>query len=182
MRKKIILISFYLLLCFCLYQKLEPSTENQSISSFLFDAKEKKDLKGTKDDPIATLTISKIELERPIYALEDPKNNVEENVTLLKESILPPEENSIVFLAAHSGTGEKALFSRLDELEIGDTVSLSFDSYQYTYQVETREEQPKNGHIQVLKNQEEELVLTTCSEQDETKQLVIISKLIKKEK
>ena len=70
-----------------------------------------------RNDVLATLRIDKINLNNPIYNLSDNRNNVEENVTILDESILPDNDNSIVFIAAHSGEGKIAYFNDLDKTQ-----------------------------------------------------------------
>ena len=64
--------------------------------------------------PIGRLIIEKIKLDQALYDINSPNNNVEENVTILKGSSLPTNNKGIIFLAAHSGTGDIAYFNDLD--------------------------------------------------------------------
>ncbi len=171
------IILVYSICCCFLYNRGQKSSYQQSIkttSTVLSNSQNNKTLE-TKE--IGILTIDKIQLKNKIYPLNSQHNNVEENVTILQGSISPEKEHSILFLAAHSGTGEVAFFNRLDEMKIGDTIQLQYKEKNYTYQVTVIEEQPKNGKITIPKNNEKELVLTTCSRKDKSKQLVIISKI-----
>ena len=82
-----------------------------------------------------TLIIKKINLKEKIYNLNDKRNNIEEHVTILKESIMPDKENSILFIAAHSGTGKIAYFERLDKLKEGDEIVLIYNKKYIKYYV-----------------------------------------------
>ena len=62
---------------------------------------------------IGNIIIDKINLNKPLYNINNNKNNIEENIEVLKESILPPNNNSIIFLAAHSGTSNISYFNEI---------------------------------------------------------------------
>ena len=121
---------------------------------------------------LGILEIKTINIRRPIYNINDSKNNVEENITILKESILPDQDNSIMFLAAHSGEGYIAYFNDLDKLKIGDEVNFYYKNKKYTYIVSSVYEEDKNGYIHVNKEDRKQLILTTCSK-NKNKQLVV---------
>ena len=95
---------------------------------------------------IATLTIPKINLIRPLYSINDKRNNIEENVTILKESTIDH-----IILAAHSGNSKVSYFNDLDKLQIDDTIIINYQN-----------------------NQEKTIILTTCSPSNDTMQLTII--------
>ena len=101
----------------------------------------------------------------------DKRNNVEEHVTILNNSELNNE--SLIILAAHSGNGKLAYFNRLDELKENDKVRLSINNKELVYKVKKIEEQDKTGKIEIVKENTKQLILTTCSKSDKTKQLVI---------
>lgn len=128
-----------------------------------------------KEEQIGFLKIDKIKLYEPLYEKNSTHNNVEENITILEESILPEKENSIIFLAAHSGTGDIAYFENLDKLKIGDEIKLEYNNTMYIYEIIDIWEEDKNGYIHVNKKEENQLILTTCSPTTENKQLVINS-------
>lgn len=125
-----------------------------------------------RNDVLATLRIDKINLNNPIYNLSDNRNNVEENVTILDESILPDNDNSIVFIAAHSGEGKIAYFNDLDKLDIGDRISFFYKNKEYKYIVSSIYEENRNGYIHVNKDDNKQLILTTCSKH-KNKQLIV---------
>lgn len=134
---------------------------------------ESKELK--KEKPIGILKIDKIHLNEEIYPINSYSNTIQLHVTILKESIAPTEENSIFFLAAHSGTGKIAFFEELDELEVKDEITLIYKDYPYHYLVTEIYEEPKNGYIHVSKAEKKQLVLTTCHPTNKNTQLIINS-------
>ena len=134
-----------------------------------------------KQLPIAKIIIPKIKLDGNLYNKESNVNNVDENIKILKESIFPNNDNSIVFLAAHSGNASNAYFNELDKLNIGDYVILQYKGYNYFYVVDKIFEEEKDGDIEVLRTSNNQLVLTTCSKTSMKKQLIVNSNLRKKE-
>ena len=111
----------------------------------------------------------------PLYDINNPKNNIEQNIQILKESILPPNKNSIVFLAAHSGDSNISYFNNLDELKQKDIIQLKINNKTYTYQIKSIYKQKKNGYINVNKEIEDQLILTTCDPNNNKYQLIINS-------
>lgn len=91
---------------------------------------------------------------------------------------MPEQDNSIIFLAAHSGTGNIAFFKHLDKLKEGDKIDLKYKDTIYRYQIDKIWEEKKNGYIHINKENKKQLILTTCSPQDDSKQLIINSNLI----
>ena len=133
-----------------------------------------------KEEYIGLLIIPKIKLEEGFYNKDSSHNVVSSNVTLLKESIMPENNGSIVYLAAHSGVGHLAYFKDIDKLTNDDIVKLKYNKKEYLYVITDIYEVPKNGLINVNRNiNEDYLVLTTCSKNDNM-QLVIVSKLFNK--
>lgn len=126
-------------------------------------------------DQIGSLKIKKLNINKPLYKLDSEKNNIEKNVTILKDSIMPDQKESIVFLAAHSGTGKTAYFEELNQLTVGDIINLEYKNKKYEYQINKIWEENKNGYIHINKEDSNQLVLTTCSPTKINKQLVINS-------
>ena len=168
-----------MLFCFLIYNTYQPlnatykiineekTTKPISIPTSHNDLKE--------NESLFILTIPKINLEKSIYSLNDSRNNIEENVTILKGSILPENSNSIIFLAAHSGPGNIAFFNELDQLSINDQIFLTYKKNLLLYEITEILEQDKDGFIEVLEQKKKSLVLTTCSKTDQAKQLIIIA-------
>lgn len=136
--------------------------------------------KPIPDTSIGTLTINKINLKQKIYSIDSKENNIEKNVTILKGSEEPTINNSIMFIAAHSGTGKKAFFKNLHHLNINDEIKLEYKKIKYTYIVKDVWETPKTGNIVVNKENITQLILTTCSPTSDNMQLIINAILLKK--
>lgn len=126
-----------------------------------------------QQDQIGNLSIKKINLNEPLFKINSPENTIEKHVSILKESILPNQENSIVFLAAHSGIGKIAYFEELDNLETNDEITLTLNNKTYTYIVKNTWEEIKNGYINVNKENKNQLILTTCSPTKDKYQLIV---------
>lgn len=167
-----IILLVYSISCYFLYQNQIIAISDNTITSSIIQTKNEQ-----TEAILATLIIDKIHLEQPIYPINSTLNQVDKHVTILKGSILPTEENSIVFLAAHSGEGNIAFFNDLDKLSIKDIIKFTYQNQTYLYEVYNIEEQDKTGIITIPKQQTKALVLTTCSKQNQNKQLVILCKL-----
>jgi len=129
--------------------------------------------KEENDNIIGYIKIDKLNINEKLYKINSSENNVDKHVTILKESVLPDKENSIVFIAAHSGTGDIAYFKDLDKLKIRDNIILNINKKNYTYTVKEMWEDPKNGYININKEKEKQLILTTCSPNNSKKQLIV---------
>lgn len=195
MSKKIIpivlLLIFYLFICNKIYFEFTPQKTSTKISNILVEKdtlpvafqETTHSLKYTpqEETSIGKLEISKISLSQKLYPINDKLNNIEKNVTILENSEDPSIEKSIIFLAAHSGTGPLAYFNNLDKLQINDTITLTYKNITYTYQINNIWEIKKQGFISVNKENTNQLVLTTCSPTNKDNQLIISSILLKKE-
>ncbi len=176
-KKLVLLLASYVVFCFCIYQNnsIKSTTiKTDNIERVTNTAAIKEDEINTKEinnDSLATLSIKRINLKESIYPLNDKRNNVEEHVTILNGSNLT--NDSLIILAAHSGYGKLAYFNRLDELKTGDKIELNINNEILTYILKKSEEQDKTGKIEIVKENTKQLILTTCSKSDKTKQLVI---------
>ena len=131
------------------------------------------------DDNIGYIRIDKIHLKNKLYNIDNKKNNVEENITILKESTFPYEKDSTLILAAHSGRGKIAYFNELDKLEKNDIININLYNKNYQYIVQNKWEDLKNGSIRFPITNEKQLILTTCSTNNKRYQLIIYSTLKK---
>ena len=122
---------------------------------------------------IGKIIIPKIDLEKDLYSINSEENNIEKNVTILKESVFPDKENSLMLIAAHSGTGNIAYFNKLDRLKEKDEVYLIINDNYYIYEIKDIWEEKKSGYINLNKEIKKQLVLTTCSPNNNGYQLVI---------
>ncbi len=165
-----IILSIYTLFCYHIYTSVKPTinkikTNIATINSIPITKKE--------ESPIGRIIIPKLNIKHNLYDKNSEENNIEKNITILDGSMEPEEENSILFIAAHSGTGKIAYFKHLDSLKENDDVILIYKGKTYYYKVEKEWEIPKNGYIEVPKENNKQLVLTTCSPQKEGQQLII---------
>lgn len=124
------------------------------------------------------LEIPKINLKKGILAKEHQDNNIDKNITILKESIYPNEEG-IIYLAAHSGTGNKSYFNNLINLSLNDKVYLYYQEIQYEYILTEIKEVNKNSNLSIKTESTNNLILITCSQKNKSKYLVLILKKIK---
>ena len=171
------LLIIYILCCICIYYSPKTETKNIEIETTNEIKNTNQSIKNNiiikQEQPIGKLTIEKINLEKPLYEITSRKNNVEENVTILNGSIEPNKNNSIFFLAAHSGPGDIAFFNDLDNLNINDKILLEYKNNNYIYIVKDIWETTKDGNIEINKEKNNQLILTTCSKKDKYKQLIL---------
>lgn len=125
------------------------------------------------NDIIGRIIINKLNINKDLYSIDNPNNNIEKNITILNYSIPPTEDNSIMFIAAHSGNSEISYFKNLDKLKENDEIILIYQNKEYTYTVKNYWEEEKNGYINVQKLKEKQLILTTCSPSKENIQLIV---------
>ena len=126
-----------------------------------------------KEKPIGTLLIKKINLKENFYNKNSNENTIEKHITILKETIFPNKKNSLVLIAAHSGTGKIAYFEELDQLAKNDIINIIYQNKKYTYIVKDIWEEKKNGYININREEKPQLVLTTCSPNKEGYQLIV---------
>lgn len=126
------------------------------------------------------INIPKISLDEIIYPYSSLDNNVNKSIEILYPSIMPNQSKSLLILAAHSGNSKVSYFKNLYLLEKSDLIYLNYNNYIYIYEVINIEKQNKNGEITIAKNNSTPiLILTTCDQEDKTKQIVLTSTGIK---
>jgi len=129
---------------------------------------------------IGVLEIPKINFKRGFLDIKDKNNNVNKNIQVLENSAMPNVNGGLLVIAGHSGSGRVAFFRNLYKLKETDQIYIYYENIKYIYQVQKYYEETKDGDISIDKNSESTLVLTTCSQTDKNKQIVIVSKLIDK--
>ena len=128
--------------------------------------KEKINIENTS---YGTLIINKINLNEELFPINSEENTIERHVSILNGSNYP----ELMIIAAHSGIGPIAYFQELDKLEINDEIVLIIENNKSIYKVKDIWEEKKNGYININKEKEKQLILTTCSPNKEGYQLVI---------
>ena len=129
---------------------------------------------------VGVLEIPKINFKRGFLDIKDKNNNVNKNIQVLENSAMPNVNGGLLVIAGHSGSGRVAFFRNLYKLKENDQIYIYYENIKYIYQVQKYYEETKDGDISIDKNSESTLVLTTCSQTDKNKQIVIVSKLIDK--
>ena len=170
----------------------ENKKENEIIDQFLEEQKitrnkeekeEDKKEEETKYDYIAVLEIPKINLRKGIVDINSKYNDINYNVEIINSSQMPDMPNSNIIIAAHSGNTNISFFRYLYKISKGDIAIIYYQNVKYTYEVNTIENEDKNGWVTIRKsNNKNTLTLTTCNQEDKTKQIVIVCNLVRVDK
>lgn len=176
-----------------MYEKKQK--ENEIIDQFLEEQKivqndtnEEIKQEETKEieseyDYIAVLEIPAIDLRKGIVDVNSAYNDISYNVEIINPSDMPDIPNTNLILASHSGSSRVSFFKHLNRLNKGDLAIIYYKNVKYTYEVNSIENEEKNGTITIRRsNNKNTLTLTTCSPTDKTKQIVIICNLIRADK
>ena len=188
------LISLYIGITeYKMYEKKQK--ENEIIDQFLEEQKivqndtnEEIKQEETKEvepeyDYIAVLEIPAIDLRKGIVDVNSAYNDISYNVEIINPSDMPDIPNTNLILASHSGSSRVSFFKHLNRLNKGDLAIIYYKNVKYTYEVNSIENEYKNGTITIRRsNNKNTLTLTTCSPTDKTKQIVIICNLIRADK
>jgi len=177
--KKIIGISFitfglYMCLNDLSFEHNKKTVEDEKITSTFKDI-----VNYNHMDNIYTsiLSIPKINLKKGIYDIDNPKNNIEENIMIDKHSVYPNNDKSNVILVAHSGVGKKAYFNRLKELDYDSLIEFYYDHTKYVYKLDNKYQFEKTGKVKLEYDKNKKTItLITCVDQDI--QIVYIGYLI----
>lgn len=149
-----------------LFSIMEVDNIDKSISSF--------------DEAVGRVVIDKINLDRKFYSFDSELNDVNKNVAIISPSDMPDVIGGTLILASHSGNVNTAYFKRLNELVIGDVVSIYYSDIKYVYKVSSFYEEKRNSSIVIKREKMKNvLVLTTCKIGTK-KQLVYIANLVNK--
>ena len=170
----IFLLSIYYLSIYCENkneQKLIKEYFNTTINDNNYN-------KINNNNYIGILEIPTINLRKGFYNINNKNNNVNKNIQVLAKSSMPDQENSLLAIAGHSGNGRKSFFKNLDKLNINDEIIIYYNNNEYFYKINNIYEEEKDGTIEIKKDDYSKLVLTTCSQKDKTKQIIIEAFLI----
>ncbi len=125
---------------------------------------------------LLTIIIPKINLDKSVYTLNNPNNNIKKNIQILSSSNI---NNNTFILASHSGTNNNAYFNNLYKLRLKDKIYIKKDKSMYTYIINKIYYINKTGYLELEKEIKNTLILITCSTKYKNKQLIIKSDLIK---
>ena len=142
------------------------------------EIKEEEDEGPVTDEYIGYLTIPKINLTKGFVDKRSSENDVEKNILIINGSNYPDVENGNFILAGHSGTGWKAFFNELYQLEMNDEAYVTYKGKKYTYNLVNKYTQPKVGKVAIYRNYDvRTLTLITCTNYDSTTQTIYILEL-----
>ena len=182
--KILIMLIIFLISCFYIdkentdYQK---RLVQQNIASYINNTSTINTLEIKKETqaPLeynAILEIPKIKLKNGIYEKENINKNVNKNIELIYPNKINNPQRETIIIAGHSGNSKISFFHNLDILTLNDSIYLYYNGIKFEYKVIQKYEEAKVGKLGV-DNEKEILYLTTCSEKNKEKQLVIKTKL-----
>lgn len=153
----------------------------------LYEINEEEDIREIKkeeeegpvtDEYIGYLIIPKINLTKGFVDKRSSENDVEKNILVIDGSNYPDVENGNFILAGHSGTGWKAFFNELYQLQLGDEAQITYKGKKYIYNLVNIYKQPKTGIVAIYRNYDiRTLTLITCTNNDQTTQTIYILEL-----
>ena len=161
-------------------EKIEEFFEIENKDEDIITNETKLEDNKQNDNFMAVLEIPKINLKRGIYDKSNINNNVDKNIFILNESILPSEEvNSHILLASHSGNSYISYFRNLYKLNINDKVYFYYQGIKYIYEISDKYEIEKTGTIKLSFDNQDDIALMTCIN-NTNKQLIYRGILIEK--
>ena len=130
------------------------------------------------DEYIGYLVIPKINLNKGFVDKRSSENDVEKNIMVIEGSNYPDVDKGNFIIAGHSGTGWKAFFNDLYQLNVGDEAYVTYKGKRYIYKISNIYKQPKTGKIAIYRDYDKTtLTLVTCTNNDDTTQTVYIAEL-----
>ena len=162
---------------------LESDT-NEQIENLEEDTKDETNTsKVSSYDYIAVLEIPSINLKRGLVDPNSKYNNVNYNIQIIDKSTMPDVVNGNLILAGHNGASYISFFKNLDKLNINDKIYVYYDGYKYEYNLSKIYDTPKDGNIEVNRdNNKTTITLITCKKYNKDTQVIYIGYLNSKEK
>ena len=156
--------------------------ETEIIKVDIDDEKIEEQPKQEEQEPtynyIGVLEIPKINIKRGFLNITDKNNNVNKNLQVIKGSDMPNIKNGNLIIAAHSGNSYISFFKNLYKLSNDDIAYVYFNNIKYTYKVAGKYDVEKTGKVAIHRdNKKNTLTLITCSQTDNTKQIIYILEL-----
>ncbi len=182
----ILVIAFFL--SYHIYNYCIIKFNNQKVDNYLVEYEiqdnyrenniQKIEYQEKSNDYLGVLLIPKLNFKQGFYNINDERNNVNQNIEVLKGSEMPDIKGSSLVIAGHKGESYLGYFNNLDKLAINDELDIIYQNQKYQYTIFDIYELERNGSISFTKNiHENYLVLTTCSKKNNL-QLVVVGKLI----
>ena len=128
---------------------------------------------------IGKLEIPKIGFSRGFVDKNSKDNNVDKNITVIKESSMPDVKGGNLIIAGHSGTGPLAFFNELYNLTKNDRVYVHYNNTKYIYKIVNIYKQKKIGKIKIYRSKSKTtLTLVTCTNNNKNTQTIYIAEQI----
>lgn len=145
--------------------------ETLLINSYFINEKDQKPTKlyNTNDKYFGIIEIPKINLKRGFYSIKDTRNNIEQNITVLKK------DKKDLILAAHSGNSSIAYFNNIHLLEKGDEIYLYINNKKNKFIVNKKYLDDKDNKVKISQSGKKRIILITCNNNDKKNYLVIES-------
>ncbi|MEG1009142.1 MAG: sortase, partial [Clostridia bacterium] len=80
------------------------------------------------------LVIPKLNFKKEFYPLKDKRNNVDNNIEVLNNSVMPNKLGNM-YIVGHSGVGNKAFFNDLFKLKKEDKLIIIYKNKEYIYEI-----------------------------------------------
>ena len=155
-------------------------TNDKSVIAFFEKNKNAKTIKNDTSITkyMAVLEIPTIGLKQGIPEINSSDNNVEKNIMVIKNSMLPTDNNGVFILAAHSGNSAISYFKNLYKIKEHENIYVYYGNYKYNYELSNVYTIEKNGTLQIKRNPKKTtLILVTCTKNSDTKQTVYVAYL-----
>ena len=137
---------------------------------------ENKIKKESKYSYEAVLEIPKINLRKGLVKSTKNFDSINYAVSIDENSIYPNEIGNFI-LYAHSGNSSISYFDNLKYLDINDEIKIYYKGKWYFYNVLKKYEIDKNGMLSIYNDGiSKYITLTTCSQENKNKQIVILGK------
>lgn len=145
----------------------------------------------TTNKPTATITynyigyleIPKINLKKGFVDIKSRDNNVDKNIAIMKDSVYPNIDGSLMVMASHNGTCSTCYFRNLKKLSNNDKIYIYYDEFKYTYKLVNIYEVKKTGKVSIYRNSRKTtLALVTCKWGTKDTQVVYIAELQSKQR
>jgi len=132
---------------------------------------------------IGYLEIPKINLKKGFVDIKSKDNTVNKNVAIMKDSVYPNVDGSLMVMASHNGTCWNCYFKNLKKLSNNDTLYIYYDEFKYTYKLVNIYEVKKTGKVSIYRNSRKTtLALVTCKLGTKDTQVVYIAELQSKQR
>lgn len=152
----LIVFSFLYLINILYNEYLTKINEQKEITSFF--KQYINDGHKVKSEYLMVLEIPKINLKKGIYNINDSRNNIDKNITILNMN----DNLEYLVLVSHSGNATNAYFKDLYKLYFDDSIIIYYDKQKIEYKVNRIYRYDKNEKFSLSQNDKKKLILITC--------------------